>query len=72
MLRDGYTYYCNNPFFDQLNAANDEMDKYYYSLPIDYWIPFAGNEIPRSQQYSAGWKTVTRFGLNHSAFLQES
>ena len=26
MLRDGYTYYCNNPFLDQLNAANDEMD----------------------------------------------
>lgn len=32
------------------------LNKYYFSIPIDYWIPFSGKKIERSNQFSLGYR----------------
>lgn len=32
------------------------LNKYYFSIPIDYWVPFSGKTIQRSNQFSLGYR----------------
>lgn len=45
-------------WFSYVNNAQPlfSLNKYYFSVPIDYWIPFNGDKIQRSNQFSLGYR----------------
>ncbi|MEG0500376.1 MAG: TonB-dependent receptor plug domain-containing protein, partial [Rikenellaceae bacterium] len=45
------------------------LNKYYFSIPIDYWIPFSGKKIQRSNQISLGYRKSFDNGLSFSSEL---
>lgn len=43
------------------------LNKYYFSIPIDYWVPFSGKKIQRSNQVSLGYRKSFNGVLDLSA-----
>lgn len=43
------------------------LNKYYFSIPIDYWVPFSGKKIQRSNQFSLGYRKSFNGVLDISA-----
>lgn len=59
--RASLTYKIDNRSSLWLSYVNNaqplfSLNKYYFSIPIDYWVPFSGKKIQRSNQISLGYR----------------
>lgn len=46
------------------------MNQQLFTMPVDYWVPFQNaNELPRSRQFSVGYKHSTNFGMDFTTEL---